>query len=300
MCLNASTHLFKPLSSSTYLAVPVSTSIFKSFSIRSALICLVLLPFRIFKMANTFYLVPGVQGSVGHAVDNPGLTCNFNDQAVSNVYYRLAQHWQAGSGCQMVVEFSNGQGYQIMPVRNSSSRSGGTGEHAEEVLLTALNDIQQVQITGAIINLPPCDGGRYQGKQCMDYFRPNGRVFNGVARRFIPLSAVTPIFYREGQTAKGNSAETTVGVKNQPGAIEEMLHKPGLIPGQSYYAAKDKKWFIAGQESSGATEADLLKRLMAIKPSSRKGELPVTQATWYWKNVKPSVAKNVFARLPKA
>ncbi|KAK3989626.1 hypothetical protein QBC44DRAFT_82938 [Cladorrhinum sp. PSN332] len=250
-------------------------------------------------MPNRFYLVPTVQGSIGHAIDNQALTCNFNDQAVSSVYYRLAQHWQAGSGCQMVVEYWNGQGYQIMPVRNSSSRSGGTGEHAEEVLLSSLN-LQEIHITGAIINLPPCDGGRYPGKQCMDYFRPNGRMFGGVARRFVPVSAITPIFYREAQTEKGNSAATTVGVKNQPGAIEEMMHMPGLIPGQAYWAAKEKKWFIAGQESSRATEADLLGRLMAVKCSARKGELPVTQATWYWKNVHPNVAKNVFARLPKA
>lgn len=134
----------------------------------------------------------------------------------------------------------------------------------------------------------------------MDYFRGHGRNFNGYVRRFLPVSPITPIFYREGQTEKGTSATTTVGVKSQTGAIEEMVHLPGLVPGQAYWAAREKKWFIAGQESSKATEAYLLGRLMAIKASSRKGEYPITQATWYYNNVNPNIVRNVWARLPKA
>lgn len=57
----------------------------------------------------------------------------------------------------MVVEYWDGHAYRIAAVRNSPSRSGGTGEHAEEVLLSSLT-LQDVLITGAIINLPPCDG----------------------------------------------------------------------------------------------------------------------------------------------
>jgi len=134
----------------------------------------------------------------------------------------------------------------------------------------------------------------------MDYFRPHGRSLNGALRHFLAANPVTPIFFREGQTEKGTSAVTTVGVKSQTGAVEEMIHLPGLVPGQPYWAAKEKKWFIAGQESSRTTEGDLLGRLMAIRASSRKGEYPITQATWYYKNVHPNIARNVYARLPRA
>lgn len=216
---------------------------------------------------NMFYLTPA--GYNGVALRDPNMRISSKQLEVWEVFDALAGNAQDTGGCQAIFQWlypgrpAGPQGQPPVPaswrydaVRNSSTRSGGNGFHAEEVFLemitTQYGVTGDVYIKGAMINLEPCYDGRYRGHNCIDYFL-DGRALPRTRnlRRFLPYDPVTPIFYFESQPAEGESASTTRRAGSVGITVELIRAKMGPTLGSPYArpSREVRVHRISGQES---------------------------------------------------